>query len=127
MVYFNLAGILIGLLGGAAAAIPLYALGTDDMTLGMTCWLTAVALVGAVYDKPAPPDGLLAYARWYSGGDSRIAVLGAPVVFWPLFGAVFGMLFPLLHGDPLPAWWFFLVILVTPLALLVVRVRTATA
>jgi hypothetical protein len=48
MIYFNLAGIVIGLLGGLVAGAVTYAIGDDDMTLATMTWLAVVALAGAV-------------------------------------------------------------------------------
>lgn len=124
MIYFNLEGLLFGLLALAPAAAIYYARGVDEMILPLMTWLASVALGASLYDKLPSPGGLRAYATWFKGSDARLAVLGPPLVFWPLAGAIFGAAFPAIDGDPLPAWWFFGIALVTPVALLVVRARS---
>ena len=68
----------------------------------------------------APEEGLHAYYRWVmSASGSRIALMGVPLVLWPALVAIFGVAFPLIHGDPLPPLWFFSIGVLTPIALLV--------
>jgi hypothetical protein len=135
MVFFDLAGLVMGalafalvwgadiLLGPASTASPLVA-----------GWLTLVCVAGTFYDRLSPHEGLRAYYRWAgsiaSGAApraSRVAVLGMPLVLWPATACVFGVVFPLVHGDELPPVWFFTVGLLTPVALLIQHTRTRHA
>lgn len=130
MVLFNFAGLSMGaialalvfgadtVLGPASIASPLVA-----------AWLTLVCIAGVFYDRLSPEEGLHGYYRWalsLGGGTStsRVAVLGVPFVLWPATASVFGVAFPLIHGDELPPLWFFTVALLTPVALFIQHLRT---
>jgi hypothetical protein len=129
MVLFDLAAVAMGglamllvwgidtLVGPASSAAPLLA-----------GWLTLVCVAGVFYDRLSPDEGVRAYYRWaasLTGGAiaSRVAVLGVPLVVWPATACVFGVAFPLIHGDELPPAWFFSVGLLTPVALLIQHTR----